>query len=402
MFFGCDELIDAAVKGDMKRVKKLLDKGCDPNIRDEDGSTPLHKAALFGHLGVVRELLAGGADPNIKDNKGRTPADIAREKGYENIAELIEKSKEALIRPITPPRKVRREKSLLIGRPLSLACKQVEPGKLDKVLRLGNYECRGYLNMGGFAAVLVCNDDKGRSYAMKIPIQVFNDLYFGGSSRTMYSSESLEKFKKEAEILRKIAEEHPCIVRLLDLIESPPALIFELCSFSLRDLINEKGGLGPTGASEVLVQISDALAFMHEKGYVHGDLKPENILFTWDRIPKLADFNTAKALASVSKSRLGWTPGYAAPEQMEGRITEKADSWALGLVLYEASTGRPLLSPTSYREDVEKLRRGEIKYKSAGSRELDEIILSCIKIEPDERMDVAEARDRLAEILLES
>jgi ankyrin repeat protein len=74
----------------LRKVRKLLDKGCDPNIRDDSGFTLLYAAAQAGHLSVVRELLDRGADPNIRDNEGRTPADIARKRGYMDIVNLIE------------------------------------------------------------------------------------------------------------------------------------------------------------------------------------------------------------------------------------------------------------------------------------------------------------------------
>jgi serine/threonine protein kinase len=195
---------------------------------------------------------------------------------------------------------------------------------------------------------------------------------------------------------------HPCIVRFHDFIDSPPALVFELCKYSLRDVLR-RGGLGPVKAAEVLVQIADALAFLHSKGYVHGDVKPDNILFSFEGVPKLSDFNTAKALATVSKTKPGYTPGYAAPEQLwkEEKATEKADSWALGLVLYEAVTGKPLLplDDLGYREAVARLEREKLAFESTGAREIDELVESCLKINPAERPTAIQIRDTLAKYL---
>jgi serine/threonine protein kinase len=178
---------------------------------------------------------------------------------------------------------------------------------------------------------------------------------------------------REVEALRSVSG-HRCIVGFHSFIDSPPALVFELCRCSLRDVLR-RGGLGLVSAAEVLVQIADALAFLHSKGYVHGDVKPDNILFSFEGVPKLSDFNTAKVLATVSKTKPGYTPGYAAPEQlgMEGKVTEKADSWALGLVLYEAVTGKPLLplDDLGYREAVARLEREKLAFESTGAREID-------------------------------
>jgi len=269
---------------------------------------------------------------------------------------------------------------------------------LEKVLRLGGLECRGYLSAGGFAAVVICVDEVGMSYAVKIPSQFFLEMLASGAPTRM--GVNLKPFLREVEVL-KSASGHPCIVRLHGFLDSPPALIFELCKCSLRDVL-KGGGLGPVKAAMVLVQVADALAFLHSKGYVHGDVKPENILFSFEGVPKLSDFNTAKALAAVSRTKPGYTPGYAAPEQLKGeKLSEKVDSWALGLILYEAATGKPLLplDELGYEEALAKLERGELAIDTTGSREIDELVKSCIKVNLAERPSAAQVRDALASYL---
>ncbi len=62
---GQTDLHKAALLGDAEKVKELLKKGTDPNIRDEKGQTPLHIAASGGNVDVVKLFLERGADPNI-------------------------------------------------------------------------------------------------------------------------------------------------------------------------------------------------------------------------------------------------------------------------------------------------------------------------------------------------
>jgi hypothetical protein len=287
----------------------------------------------------------------------------------------------------------------LVGRPLQLDLPSLSITRLTKPLKLGDVECKGYLKTGGFATLLVASDKFGMNYAVKLPTQVFIETMMQGSpTRTNID---LKPFIREVNILKSVSG-HPCIVRFYNFLDSPPALVFELCRCSLRDVLRQ-GGLGPVKAAEILVQIADALAFLHSKGYVHGDVKPENILFSFEGVPKLSDFNTAKALATVSKGTPGYTPGYAAPEQLKGEeLTEKADSWALGLVLYETITGKPLLplDELEYKEAVAKLEKRKLTIGSTGVKEIDELVQLCLRINPAERPSALQIRDALAKYLL--
>jgi len=68
-----EELLKAAEKGDVDRVRELLRRGANPNTRGKDGITPLHLAAHHGYVGIARLLLEHGADVNARDKDGYTP-----------------------------------------------------------------------------------------------------------------------------------------------------------------------------------------------------------------------------------------------------------------------------------------------------------------------------------------
>ena len=76
--FGNSPLKIAAVWGDAKAIRLLVQAGARVNDRNEDGYTALHHAASQGHLEAVRELVNLGADPSVENNEGRTPLNIAR------------------------------------------------------------------------------------------------------------------------------------------------------------------------------------------------------------------------------------------------------------------------------------------------------------------------------------
>jgi serine/threonine protein kinase len=449
--FGETPLHCAARSHALEVVELLLQHGADPSIRNINGQTPLELAQGSGYeeiARVIEEFVRAGSLTILGVEYGELFLDewgkiIVRVRGVGRASlsvegdiewvdpGFIELSGESIIEvPVKPkssgevPIKVILESygkkeiklfslkigikiesvvKLLVGQPVRLSLPSSSATRLDRLVKLGWLECRDFLNVGGFSTVVICVDEAGVNYAVKMPTQVFVKILASGAPTSM--DIDLKPFKKEVDVLKNITD-HPCIVGFHGSLDSPPALIFELCKCSLRDVLKVHRRLEPLKASEILIQVSDALAYLHSKGYVHGDVKPENILFSIDGVPKLSDFNTAKALSTVSKSAPGYTPGYAAPEQLRGaeKLTVKTDSWALGLILYETITGKPLLpmDELEYRNAVAKLEKGELAVESTGVKEIDEIVKSCLKVNPEERPSAIQIRDALARYLVQN
>jgi hypothetical protein len=111
-------------------------------------------------------------------------------------------------------------------------------------------------------------------------------------------------------------------------------------------------------AAQLLCTLADAVGFVHKNDFIHRDLKPANILFKADGTPKLADFGLVRSMASDSKltgvgEALG-TPRFMAPEQAQGNknIGPQVDIHALGVVLYEMLTGKPLFQGGTKYETI--------------------------------------------------
>jgi ankyrin repeat protein len=70
-------------------VRLLLERGANPNVRQQGGWTPLHAAAQNGDAEMVRDLIEHHADPKARNDDGKTPADFAAEKGHVDIAAML-------------------------------------------------------------------------------------------------------------------------------------------------------------------------------------------------------------------------------------------------------------------------------------------------------------------------
>jgi len=87
-------------------------------------------------------------------------------------------------------------------------------------------------------------------------------------------------------------------------------------------------------AIEVFLQVADALAHMHERGFVHADMKPTNVLITEAGEVKVIDLGQACPVGTTKK-RIQGTPGYMAPEQAAREaIDERTDIFNFGAMMY--------------------------------------------------------------------
>ena len=83
------DLIEAARTNDVAQVKVLLERGVDPESRDESGHTALHFAAGYGYAEVAQTLVDHGADVDAVGNIGNTPLLIAAQEGHTEVARIL-------------------------------------------------------------------------------------------------------------------------------------------------------------------------------------------------------------------------------------------------------------------------------------------------------------------------
>ena len=159
------------------------------------------------------------------------------------------------------------------------------------------------------------------------------------------SAQAARRFLREARTLAEV--EHPNIVRIYDVGRDTDPFIYYIMEYLHGRTLAERLTHGPLSVAEAArlgQDLLDALREAHRRGVIHRDVKPGNI-FLVDGRGVLVDFGIAKSHSDsgpnlTQPGHIVGTRRYMAPEQLVGRECPQTDFYAVGVVLYEATTGR--------------------------------------------------------------
>ena len=258
------------------------------------------------------------------------------------------------------------------------------------------YQIVGELGRGGMGIVYKAQDTVlDRLVAFKVLPQALTE-----------NPQAISNFMREAQAAAKL--NHPNIVTVYDTGEQQGRFYIAMEyveGTTLKEILRRRGAISPSGILHVLMQISEALAYAHEKKVVHRDIKSANAMWTRDKKVKLMDFGLAKVVEEARNHTtvVAGTPYYMSPEQTLGKnIDHRTDIYSLGVAVFEMATG------------TVPFKEGNIPYhhvhtappKIQDLREdlpstLSHIVERCLEKDPTNRFQstreiLAEVRDSLA------
>jgi serine/threonine protein kinase len=211
----------------------------------------------------------------------------------------------------------------------------------------GRFRLVDKVGEGGMGVVWLARDEK---LACDVALKVLH-------AALLDDEHSAARLRNEARAAAKVA--HPGICRVLDVgeHESTPFLVMELLrGMSLSALIERERRVAPELAVSIIESVLDAVAAAHDEGVLHRDMKPENVFLCDDGAVKVLDFGVAKILDEAERVRLTrtgaliGTPAYMAPEQARGLTSdERADLWAVGVMLFEMLSGTLPFNAANYQ-----------------------------------------------------
>jgi tRNA A-37 threonylcarbamoyl transferase component Bud32 len=271
----------------------------------------------------------------------------------------------------------------------------------------GRYSITKKIGQGGMGAVYEATHEL---IGKRVAIKVLLDKY-------ARKDQIVARLEQEARLASAIGHEH--IIDITDFGTTSDGRTFVVMEFlegeSLAECLSREGKLPETRILLIAHQVASALGAAHAKGIIHRDVKPENVFLLRRKdkdFAKVVDFGISKNLRQTGEGPdsprltqtgmvLG-TPLYMSPEQARGddELDARVDIYALGVIMYEASTGRVPFVGSNYLSVISQVLNEDAKppreIRPELSEEFEAIVQRAMAKDRDERY--ASATDLLADV----
>jgi hypothetical protein len=274
---------------------------------------------------------------------------------------------------------------------------------IENMERIGPYRILHKVAQGGMAELFLADYIREDGFRRKMAIKRILPHLAG-------NSEFIKMFTREARLAALL--QHPNIVQIFDYgkIESAYFIAMEYISGkNLKEVLTALNrGLPVEHTVFIISKICKGLDYSHNRRdddtgeplkIIHRDISPQNMLISYEGEVKISDFGISKARSEPSLTMAGVIKGklaYLSPEQSLGKsVDERTDLYALGLVIYEAISGKKVYAFDTDVEAIRAIPTLEIEplmnIREDVPAELNDIVMKCLAKNKDERYQNAAA-----------
>lgn len=254
-----------------------------------------------------------------------------------------------------------------------------------KTIQLPQMVLDGYSDLvkigeGGMAVIYRgIQDSLQRPVAIKVLIQQLSD-----------HEEARRRFERESYIIARL--NHPNIIHVIDrgiTADAMPYFVMEYIEGIDLSTAVKSENLVYIRKIDIIIQTLKALSYAHKNNVIHRDIKPDNIILDNENHIKVLDFGIAQFYDENDEpgdrttfGTIMGTYNYMSPEQRDSadNVTERSDLFSIGVIMYELFTDKLPLGRFPAPSEL----------NSSLSKELNEIILSCLETDPEKRPASAE------------
>ncbi len=264
---------------------------------------------------------------------------------------------------------------------------------------LGRYRLESEISKGGMGRVYLAKLEGAHGFQKSVAVKVIHP-------HLAMDRHILSMFLDEARVASLINHVNVCAVQDFGAEDGVPYLVMEhLDGAELSEVLHLSGVFAPPLAARVVADAARGLHAAHELrgedgkllNVVHRDVSPQNVFLLHQGAVKVLDFGIARMkgrLAQTQATELKGKIGYMAPEQLtRGTVDRRADIWALGVILWEATVGRRLVVGENFLHKVDRVLEAEIpcphEFDPSYPLQLEEIVMSALERDIDRRTSSA-------------